>query len=256
MSLSSFLASSAILKKKNQNTGTPYIPIIAIDGPSGSGKSTVARQVAERLNLTYIDTGAMYRALAYKMMILDQVSPFEMSSEQLLVYLKNLNLSYGSSKENLISIDGENLTEKIRNQGIADFASKISTVGEIRQFLVLFQRDLSLKNPCVMEGRDITSVVAPDAFCKIYLTASAQERAKRRMGQLSEGPYEKILVEILERDERDMTRKDSPLTIVSDAIVIDSSDVSAEKIVEKIVDIVKKNLVKISCEKENRAFFS
>ncbi|HWI22008.1 MAG TPA: (d)CMP kinase [Baekduia sp.] len=186
--------------------------LIAIDGPAGAGKSTVARAVAQRLGFTFLDSGAMYRCVA-----LAGRRPVEM-----------LDIQFEDGDR--VILNGEDVTEAIRTPDIALEASKRATDPEIRVALVNKQRELIAEGDWVAEGRDIGTVVAPDAELKIYLTATPEERARRR---------EIPLNELNERDERDMNREASPLKPAPDAVEVDTTGLDADAIVEKIVGMVR-----------------
>ncbi len=197
--------------------------VIAIDGPAGSGKSTLAKKLAQDLNLIYVDTGAMYRAIgltAQKRKI-----PFE--EEALSQFLKNLDLKYIGDKDLLLTVGGENLTTKIRDHFVSEIASQISKIKVVRDFLLNIQRELAKNQIIVMEGRDIGTVVFPHAFCKIFITASDDVRAKRRFLELSKKgddiAFQKVLVDVKERDERDQKRELAPLKPATDAVLLDTS---------------------------------
>ena len=219
--------------------------IIAIDGPAGSGKSTVAKLVAKKLGFFYLDTGAMYRAVAYKM------KKENLSEKELIKKLDNIDLKLLDTDEGIkVILDGEDITEKIRTEEIGKLASKIAKIPKIREKLVQLQRKIALEaKNAVLEGRDIGTVVFPDAELKIFMTASPEERAKRRYLQLKqkgENPsYEDILKSVLERDKADMERKVAPLKPAKDAIVIDTTNKTIEEVVDIIVakakEILKKN---------------
>lgn len=201
--------------------------IVAIDGPSGSGKSTIAKLVAKKLNLEHLDTGAMYRSLAYK--LVKEKKEFELKD------LDNFNLKIDKEK---FYLDGEDITEKIRENEISKKASDVSKIKEVREYMVDFQRRLSKEKSIILDGRDIGTVVFPNANFKIYLTASAEKRAYRRYLESKED-YEKILEDMKKRDEQDKNRKYSPLKVAEDAIIIDTTDMNVEKVVQKIVEIIK-----------------
>ncbi len=212
--------------------------VIAIDGPSGSGKSTMAKRLAERLNILYIDTGAMYRALAFWA---DKQGVAYHEGPEMKEFLESLDISYGKG-ENLISIGGENLTEKIREHRVSTLASQFSQIPSVRTFLINFQRDLGQKEVCVMEGRDIGTVVFPEAFCKIFVTASAEVRAKRRLNQLEESgktglDFDQVLKDVVERDRLDTEREVSPLRVADDAILLDTSEMGPEVVLSQLESI-------------------
>lgn len=216
--------------------------VIAIDGPGGSGKSTLARKVALKLNILYIDTGAMYRGLA--LAAGQSQIPFQEGSA-LSTWLNQLQLQYGPSAEKLIQINGENFTKLIRDHQVSTLASQFSQLPSVRKYLVEFQRRLGEVQFCVMEGRDIGTVVFPEAFCKIFLTANLQIRAQRRMEELkAKGQtglsYEQVVQDVQMRDQRDMERKEAPLIQAKDAVLLDTSALSIFQVEDKIIEIAKK----------------
>ncbi|RMA97651.1 (d)CMP kinase [Hydrogenothermus marinus] len=219
--------------------------IIAIDGPAGAGKSTVAKILAEKIGCTYINTGAMYRAVAYKLL---QIGG-KFTEEDLKNILENISISLDKDK---VLLDGEDISDKIKDEKVSKMASKIATIKIVREKLVEKQRQMAKEKECVvMEGRDIGTVVFPNADIKIFLTATAEERAKRRYEELkAKGfniPYEHLLEKIKERDKIDSTRKIAPLKPTKEHIVIDTTDKSIEEVIEEITDIIKKvNLEKIN----------
>lgn len=215
--------------------------VVAIDGPSGAGKSTMTSALATKLNLLYIDTGAMYRALAYFFNKNDLAIE---ETPELLGKLKELHFVYGKNVDCLIELDGENLTEKIRENNISILASKVSRLPSVREYLLDYQRSLVKKNLCVVEGRDIGTVVFPNAFCKIFLTASPEVRAKRRLDQLKKSgqnniELEKILEEVIQRDKRDQEREISPLKKADDAIEVNTDQMGSEEAVKHLATLVQ-----------------
>lgn len=216
--------------------------VIAIDGPSGSGKSTLAKKLAEALNVLYIDTGAMYRGLALDAH--QKGVPYEVG-DALTQYLKDINLVYGESADCLIKIDGQNFTSKIREHQVSGLASQFSQLVPVREFLLQFQRKLGELKICVMEGRDITTVVFPDAFCKVFITASPEVRAERRWNQLKEikgedtPSLEQVLKDVKERDQLDTNRAISPLKVAEDATVLDTSEMDRNSVLDKLIAIAR-----------------
>lgn len=206
---------------------------IAIDGPAGSGKSTIAKKLASKLNIEYIDTGAMYRALAYYM------NQNNLSLEELKINMETLNIEF---KEEKTFINGKDISDFIRTNEISSLASKISKDKDIREKLVDLQRKLADKVSCVMEGRDITSVVLKDAEYKFYLDANSKVRAIRRKNDLKgkdkDISLDKLIEEIEERDLRDKTRENSPLKLTEDSIYIDTSYMDVDKVVDKIMTYI------------------
>lgn len=216
--------------------------VVAIDGPSGSGKSTVAKKLAQKLGLTYIDTGAMFRALAY---ICDQKKVEFKEGEQLTYFLKNIDFQYGQADGVLISIDGIDLTEKIRAHQVSKLASIISQLPSVRKYLLDFQRSLVQEKVCVMEGRDIGTVVFPHAFCKFFITASVEVRAQRRFEQLREAgqtdvELSQVISDVAKRDASDINREVAPLKKAEDAEYLDTSDLDLQQVVDdlsqKVID--------------------
>lgn len=206
---------------------------IAIDGPAGSGKSTIAKKLARKLNIEYIDTGAMYRALAYYM------NQNNLSLEELKINMETLNIEF---KEEKTFINGKDISDFIRTNEVSSFASKISKDKDIREKLVDLQRKLADKVSCVMEGRDITSVVLKDAEYKFYLDANSKVRAIRRKNDLKGKDknisLDKLIEEIEERDLRDKTRENSPLKLTEDSIYIDTSYMDVDEVVDKITSYI------------------
>lgn len=205
---------------------------IAIDGPAGSGKSTVAKKIAEKLNIIYIDTGAMYRAITLKLKDIDKKIYEEACN--------NTNIEFINNK---IFLDGKDVSSQIRSEEISKLTSDISKIDFVRKKLFSIQKEIADKNSVVMEGRDITTVVLPDADYKFYLSASPEIRAKRRTLQLKEkglnADYEEILRDIKKRDNNDIKRENSPLKVADDAIVIDSSNLTADESIEKILSYIR-----------------
>lgn len=206
---------------------------IAIDGPAGSGKSTIAKKVAKTLGIEYIDTGAMYRALAFYM------NENNLSLQELKNEMDLINIEF---KKERTFINGKDVSDFIRTNEISSLASKVSKDKEIREKLVDLQRKLADKVSCVMEGRDITSVVLKDAEYKFYLDANPRVRAKRRLNDLkgkdSKITLDELVAEIEERDKRDKTRENSPLQITKDSNYIDTSEMTVEDVVNKILSYV------------------
>ncbi len=212
--------------------------IIAIDGPSGAGKSTLGKMLAKKLNLLYLDTGAMYRAVA--MAVMRKSVSFD-DTEKIAVIAENAKIELLGEPDALrVFLDGTDVTFEIRTLEAAQAASIVSTISEVRRIMVEHQRAIGLAAPhgCVLEGRDIGSVVFPNADIKFFLTAKPEARARRRhtedqtKGRIS--TYDQTLAEINERDERDVSREDSPLTISEDAVVIDTSELDLSEVFEQM----------------------
>ena len=214
--------------------------IIAIDGPSGAGKSTLGKMLAKQLDLLYLDTGAMYRALALSV-VRHQVSFDDVGHVAELAETAKIEL-VGEPDSLQVLLDGDDVTAEIRTLEAAQAASVVSTISEVRKIMVEHQRAIGERAPngCVLEGRDIGTVVFPNAEFKFFLTARPEARARRRFeedkakGRIS--TYEQTLAEINERDERDVSRQDSPLTIADDAIVIDTSELDLTEVFEQMLN--------------------
>ncbi len=206
---------------------------IAIDGPAGSGKSTIAKALAKKLNIDYIDTGAMYRAFGYKI----RAKAIDMHDmKQLSELLDNTEIDFDKGKTLL---DGEDVSSLIRTPEVSMLASECSAIAEVRQKLVRLQQAMGETKSVVMDGRDIGTVVFPKAEYKFFLTASSEERAKRRFAELTEKgentTFEKVLEEINQRDHNDTTRKVTPLRQAEDAILVDTTSMNIEQVTEFIM---------------------
>lgn len=214
---------------------------VAIDGPAGAGKSTIAKLVAKEMGFIYVDTGAMYRAIALyllrKNISIDDNEAIEKYCGEAKVSIK-----YEDGVQ-VVLLNGENVNGLIRTQEVGNMASASSTNGKVRALLLDLQRNLAKENDVVMDGRDIGTNILPDAQCKIYLTASSRVRAERRYLELTEKGIEcdldTIEKEIIERDERDMNREIAPLKQASDAVYLDTSDMNIDEVKTKIMGIVK-----------------
>ncbi len=213
---------------------------IAIDGPAGAGKSTLARLLSERLGIPYVDTGALYRALALKAY---RLGIREDEEEKLAELAKNSNIEFRRDERGLrVLLDGEDVSEEIRAPHITLLSSPVSQHPKVREALLKLQRELA-KEGAVMEGRDIGTVILPDADVKIFLTASVKERARRRYFELKQKGYdvdlEQLEKEIEERDKRDATRNTAPLKMAEDAVLLNTDNLSIEKMVEEALRIVR-----------------
>jgi len=217
--------------------------IIAIDGPSGAGKSTLGKMLAKKLNLLYLDTGAMYRAVALAVFQADET----IDDEEIAVKIaKHSKIELVGEPDSLqIKLNGQDVSGEIRTYEVSQMASIVSSFSEVRKILVEHQRTLgeTAPNGCVLDGRDIGTVVFPNADVKFFLTAKPEARAHRRFEEdLQRGQtttYEETLAEINERDERDISREDSPLSIAEDAIVIDTSELDLREVYEQMLEKVK-----------------
>ncbi|HKM33728.1 MAG TPA: (d)CMP kinase [Lachnospiraceae bacterium] len=212
---------------------------VAIDGPAGAGKSTIAKKVAEKLNLVYVDTGAMYRAMAL-FMIRENISPQNLEEIHKRCEDAEITIRYEQGQQ-VVYLNGENVNPYLRMEEVGYMASVSSTQEAVRKKLVNLQKHLAKTTDVIMDGRDIGTCVLPDADVKIYLTASSRVRAERRFEELkAKGEacnLEKIEQDIMERDERDMTRKESPLRKAEDAILVDSSHMTINDVVETVIKI-------------------
>lgn len=214
---------------------------IAIDGPAGAGKSTIARKIAEKLNYIYVDTGAMYRAMALYL-IHSQVSPEDTGAIADACRYADISIEYRDG-EQVVLLNGENVNAHLRTEEVGNMASISSAVPQVREKLVELQQALAAKADVVMDGRDIGTVVLPDANVKVYLTASSRTRAQRRFLELKEKgiscDLDEIEQDIIDRDYRDMHREHSPLRQAEDAVLVDSSDMTVEEVVERIISLCR-----------------
>ena len=209
---------------------------IAIDGPAGAGKSTIAKLLAERKGFIYVDTGAMYRGLAWYFLT-KGIRPDDEEAVTKACEEVKIDIAYENGKQQ-IYVNDKNITDHLREEAVGNMASKSSAVPAVRARLLELQRDLARREDVVMDGRDIGTSVLPDADVKIFLTASVDTRARRRYNELlgkgESCDYAQIAADIEERDRRDMTREISQLCRAEDAELIDSSEMTIEEVVEKI----------------------
>ena len=214
---------------------------IAIDGPAGAGKSTIARKIAGKLNYIYVDTGAMYRAMAL-FLLREGVKPEQTTEIDKKCEEADITIRYENG-EQVVLLNGENVNGLIRTEEVGNMASASSVNANVRAKLVRLQQALAEKENVVMDGRDIGTCVLPNAEVKVYLTASTQVRAKRRYNELkAKGTacdLAEIEADIKDRDHRDMTREISPLRKAADAVLIDSSDMSIEEAVDAVIGLCK-----------------
>jgi cytidylate kinase len=225
--------------------------VVAIDGGAGSGKSTTARGVAKRLNFFYLDTGAMYRAftLKYLRTVLKDTheipKKIDMDIVHDLIKTTTIDLRQKNS-QNLVFLDGDDVTVEIRTQRVSNFVSQISAIPEVRRSMVKRQREIAENKKAVCEGRDIGTVVFPDAQVKIYMDADIQIRAQRREKELTEKkikvPLDEVVKNLKFRDEYDSTRKHSPLKKAQDAIIVDTTNLTIEEEIALVAQIVQKKL--------------
>ena len=219
---------------------------IAIDGPCGAGKSTVALAVAERLGGHYLDTGAMYRAVGLYMLSLG-IAPDD--AEKVPEALKNclVDVSYDEENRQHTLLNGKDVSGEIRTPEVSMAASAVGTVKEVRVMLVSRQRELAARLFLVCDGRDIGTCVIPDALLKVYLTAAAEERARRRLAQMNDpsATFEQVLEDVNKRDYNDMHRAESPLTQAEDAVVVDTTHMDFDQVVDTLVKLYLDRLNKI-----------
>ena len=214
---------------------------IAIDGPAGAGKSTIAKLCAKKMNLVYVDTGAMYRAVALYLL----ESGIDVNDKAAVADKckgADVDIKYEDGVQN-VYLNGNNVTGRLREEAVGNTASVTSAVPEVRAQIFSLQRGLADRGGVIMDGRDIGTVVMPDAEVKIYLTASSEVRATRRVKELQEkgetANFEEIKKDIEDRDHRDMTREISPLKQAEDAILVDTSDMTIDEVVDKICSLCK-----------------
>jgi len=214
---------------------------IAIDGPAGAGKSTIAKKIAKRQGLIYVDTGAMYRAMAIHM-INNSISADDAEAISKECQNADITIKYENG-EQMVYLNGENVTGMLRTEKVGDMASKSSVNGDVRKKLVELQQKLAKTTDVIMDGRDIGTVVLPNANCKIFLTASSAVRAKRRFDELTEKgenpDIQQIEADIIERDHRDMTRENSPLKMADDATLVDTSYMTIDEVCDTIIKIAE-----------------
>jgi cytidylate kinase len=215
--------------------------IIAIDGPSGAGKSTLGRRLARELRLLYIDTGAMYRAVA---LAVTRAGVSTADPEAVAGLARRASIQLAGDPDSLqVRLDGRDVSEEIRGEQIGHTASIVSAIPEVRRELVRRQREMGARGGVVLDGRDIGTVVFPDADVKFFLTAVPEERARRRFGEerLKERDqtFEATLADINARDRRDSSREDSPLKIAEDAVVIDTTELPIEEVYRRMLEVVR-----------------
>jgi cytidylate kinase len=210
---------------------------LAIDGPAGSGKSTISSLIAQKLGWTHIDTGAMYRAVTLLALELN----IDMNHEDAYTFLENVKIHYDHNK---IFINHRDVTESIRGSSVTKNVSLVSSFPYVRRKLVEIQKEAAKNGNIIMDGRDIGTVVLPNADLKIFLTANVEERAKRRHKELlkkgKDVTLSYVIEEIINRDKKDSTRKESPLVIADDAVLLDTTQLTIEEVVDKIIELTVK----------------
>lgn len=232
-------SSGIVSSHRRRERGRPLI--VAIDGPAAAGKSTIAAMLASRLGVPYLDTGSMYRAVAWLVLRAGMRSPIEPEAAGEIVGLLDahrLELELAGSELRVL-VDGLDVRDQIRSPEVAMMASAVSALPAVRRRLVALQRELGLRSGGVMEGRDITSVVFPDATLRVFLTAAAEERARRRHRDLGGGDapsLDEVRHQQQQRDRQDTTRADSPLHVAAGVLVIDTTDQGPEEVVQRLLD--------------------
>jgi len=219
---------------------------VAIDGPAGAGKSTLARAVAKEMGYVYVDTGAIYRTLGYHFDFYG-IGPKDIDGVTRLIDDANIEIRYSEDGAQRMILNGHDVTDEIRTPKMSDMASKLSTLKIVRDYLLDVQRDLAKTHNVVMDGRDIGTVVLPDAQVKVFLTASAEERAKRRLLEFQakgdrKSTFDSVLKDLRQRDERDSTREIAPLRQAEDAVLLDTSALTIEESVQAMKEIIEKRL--------------
>lgn len=214
---------------------------IAIDGPGGAGKSTVAKAVAAKLGIVYVDTGALYRTVGYYVKE-KGIDPHDKEAVAACLSDIRIEVRYENGVQR-VYLNGEDLGDAIRTPQMSMYASAVSAIGEVRTFLLETQKDIARKNSVIMDGRDIGTVILPNADVKIFMTASAECRARRRYDELvakgMDVKYEDVLAEMNERDKNDSTRDIAPTAAAPDAILFDNSGMTPEQSVDRVIEIVK-----------------
>ena len=217
---------------------------IAIDGPAGAGKSTIAKAAAKHLGFIYVDTGAMYRAIGLNC-LRNGIDPTDAQAVTALLADTKVSLARDEQKNQLVILNGEDVSGFIRTPEVSMAASRASAIPEVRAFLLSLQRDMAKEYDVIMDGRDIGTVVLPDAKVKIFLTASAEIRARRRYDELIEKgedvKYEDVLADVIERDNNDMNRPIAPLKPAQDSVLCDTSELTLEESIDLLIKTIEEN---------------
>ena len=216
---------------------------VAVDGPAGSGKSTITKMVAKDLGYNYVDTGAMYRGLAYDF-LKNNLTELDEKKIELLLSKVKFEVKF-IDRVQYVFVNGEDVSEKIRTAEVSKFTSLFAKSPAVREFLIDTQRNLAMSNNIIMDGRDIASVVLPNADVKIFLTASVEERARRRVLDFERQgvvdiDFDKVKADIAARDYQDENRDIAPLVKVDDAVLIDTTNLTITEVVEKMTELIKK----------------
>lgn len=218
---------------------------VAIDGPGGAGKSTIARAIARELGILYVDTGAIYRTVGYHVYLRGQ-QPTDTAAVVALLDETNIEMAYGDDGLQRMYLNGEDVTSQIRLPEMSMYASNVSAIPQVRAFLMEMQRSCARRSSVVMDGRDIGTVVLPDAQVKIFLTADVKERANRRYKELLErgtpADYDKLLEEMVQRDYQDSHRATAPLRPAEDSVIVDTTGLDFEQSCRKILAIIKERV--------------
>ena len=221
--------------------------IIAIDGPSSSGKSTIAKLIAQHFNYTYIDSGSIYRVITYIAVKHNLIDGLKVNTSAIIEILKktSISFSFNTKNQNIISVDGVELKNKIRTFKISSLVSLIAEKNEIRQYVVKIQKDITINKSVVMDGRDIGSVVFPNADVKFYLDASLEKRAERRwmeLQKIEQVSLDDVKKDLHKRDLKDLNREFSPLIKPKNSITVNSDNLSIEQVVDNMIKIIDKVL--------------
>lgn len=218
---------------------------VALDGPAGAGKSTIAKRAAKALGFIYVDTGALYRTIGYAATI-NNIEPVDSPEVDELLTKITVDLTFNEKDEQTVLLNGEDVSGFIRTPEASMTASKISAVPNVRAFLLDLQRNMAKTHNVIMDGRDIGTVVLPDAQVKIFLTASPEARAERRYKELLEKGmdvnYDDILKDVIQRDYNDSHRETAPLKPAEDSVIVDTTELDFEQSVEKIISVIKEKI--------------